>query len=164
VTHLQTTQGSSTLQNLMLSYDTMGDRTGQADSVSGTSLTLGYNQADELITYGNAKTGVNASYAYNGDGLRTGRTLGNTTTSEVWDLAVGMPSWYRRERLLACDIFDGTAIRIASHARKRACLCDRPYEDARDRRQRLLLHLNLDVPWSQMLRLRQRDRQDAILI
>jgi YD repeat-containing protein len=92
LTSLQTTQGSSTLQNLTLSYNTVGDRTGQSDRVSGTTLTFGYNQDDELTSYANSKTGMSATYSYNGDGLRTSKTVnGGSPTAEVWDLAEGMP-------------------------------------------------------------------------
>jgi RHS repeat-associated protein len=36
-------------------------------------------------------TGTAGSYAYNGDGLRTSRTLGATTTTFAWGNATGMP-------------------------------------------------------------------------
>ncbi len=35
--------------------------------------------------------GQNSTYAYNGDGLRTGRTTGGQTSTYVWDIASGIP-------------------------------------------------------------------------
>ncbi|WIX90340.1 RHS repeat-associated core domain-containing protein [Amycolatopsis sp. DG1A-15b] len=59
-------------------FDVLGERT-----KAGTT-TYGYNQAGQLTSY----TGANsAAYAYNGDGMRTSKTVGGATTTFVWDSA-----------------------------------------------------------------------------
>jgi RHS repeat-associated protein len=66
-------------------YDKQGNRTG-ATRTGNPATTLTYDQANRL-------TAVNgtATYAYNGDGLRTAKTIGTTTTPFTWDLAVPTP-------------------------------------------------------------------------
>jgi RHS repeat-associated protein len=60
------------------------DKTG--DLVQAGSATLGYNQADELTSYG-----TTATYAYNGDGLRMSKTVSGTTTDFAWNTTGSVP-------------------------------------------------------------------------
>jgi RHS repeat-associated protein len=62
------------------SYDKDGDLT------SAGSVSLAYNQAGELTGYGTA-----ATYAYDGDGLRSSKTVGGTTTAFAWDQSGSTP-------------------------------------------------------------------------
>ncbi len=78
-----------TTKNLTLTYNSSGDRTGQSESISGSSAGFGYDQANRLTSY--SAGGTSATYAYNGDGLRLSKTVGGTTGHEVWDLAEGLP-------------------------------------------------------------------------
>jgi RHS repeat-associated protein len=89
LTSLVTTTGGTTTQHLTLSYNREGDRTGQTDSVLGTSSSFGYDQANRLTSYSSGST--SASYAYNGDGLRMSKTVGSTTTPFAYDQAEGLP-------------------------------------------------------------------------
>ncbi|HZU13390.1 MAG TPA: RHS repeat-associated core domain-containing protein [Chloroflexota bacterium] len=89
LTSLVTTTGSTTTQNLTVGYNAKGDRTSQSDSVSGTSTSFGYNQADELTGF--ARGSTTANYAYDGTGLRMSKTVNGTTSQTTWDRAEGMP-------------------------------------------------------------------------
>ena len=60
------------------------DKTG--DLVHSGSTTLGYNQADELTSYG-----TTASYAYNGGGLRMSKTVSGATTDFAWNTTGSVP-------------------------------------------------------------------------
>ena len=61
------------------SYDTYGDRTGV--TATGSTTTLAYDQLGRLVSYGS-----NATYAYNGDGIRMSKTVSSTTTQETWNV------------------------------------------------------------------------------
>jgi RHS repeat-associated protein len=67
------------------SYNTRGDRISE-ELVGGATRTLTYDQADRLI-------GVNGniSYAYDGDGLRTSKTVNGIATDFVWNQAEPLP-------------------------------------------------------------------------
>lgn len=67
-------------------YDLQGNRT-SAQLLTGAATTLGYNQANRLTSYGST-----ASYSYNGDGLRTSKTVSGVTTSETWDITGTVPT------------------------------------------------------------------------
>ncbi len=89
-----TLSGTTPTKNVAYTYNKNGDRTVQTDSVGGASRTFGYDQADRLIT---ATTGITqASYSYDGDGLRQRKTVtttqGTTATAETWDTAEGLPA------------------------------------------------------------------------
>ena len=90
LTSLVTKTGATVTQNLTLSYNREGDRTGQADSISGSSAAYGYDQADRLTAYSSGAT--SASYAYNGDGLRMAKTAGGSTSAASWNEAESMPT------------------------------------------------------------------------
>jgi|tagenome__1003787_1003787.scaffolds.fasta_scaffold20988994_6 RHS repeat-associated protein len=64
-------------------YDANGNRTGLSGS---TPVTLTFDQADRLTAYGSG-----ATYAYNGDGLRTAKTVGGTTSGFAWDISGSLP-------------------------------------------------------------------------
>ncbi len=66
-------------------YNARGDRISD-DRVDGTSRTLSYDQAEQLISVG---SGV--IYAYNGDGLRVSKTVKGITTAQVWNQAEALP-------------------------------------------------------------------------
>ncbi|HLA82526.1 MAG TPA: RHS repeat-associated core domain-containing protein, partial [Thermoleophilia bacterium] len=67
-------------------WDNNGNLLTQADA-SGT-ITHTYDYANRLKTV----TGtVVSSYAYDGDGLRVGRTVDGTTTNYLWDKALALP-------------------------------------------------------------------------
>jgi RHS repeat-associated protein len=68
------------------SYDAQGNRTSIHPAV-GAATTLGYDQANRLVSYG-----PNATYAYNADGLRTRKTVSGLTTTFTYDGgATGLP-------------------------------------------------------------------------
>lgn len=64
-------------------YDNNGNQT-----TRGTD-TFGYNTENRLTSTNLA--GVAGSYVYNGNGLRTSRAIGATTTTFAWGNATGMP-------------------------------------------------------------------------
>jgi RHS repeat-associated protein len=66
-------------------YNARGDRIGES-ATDGTTLALGYDQADRLVGVGST-----IAYAYNGDGLRVSKTVGGVTTQFVWNQAEAMP-------------------------------------------------------------------------
>lgn len=79
--------GTTTTGNLTLSCNNNGDRISQTAGSGTTSFT--HDQADRLTKY--AKGTTTATYAYDGTGLRASKTVGSTTTAEVWDAAAGLP-------------------------------------------------------------------------
>jgi RHS repeat-associated protein len=64
-------------------YDNNGNQTSRGAD------TFTYNTENRLTATNLA--GTAGSYAYNGDGLRTSRTIGATTTTFAWGSATGMP-------------------------------------------------------------------------
>lgn len=82
-----TPQGGTTYH-----YDTRGNRTTVTPS-SGSATTLGYDQLNRLTSWSKGTT--SATYTYNGDGLRTSKTVTvsgtPTTTQQVWDTSGGLP-------------------------------------------------------------------------
>ncbi len=100
-------------------YDAMGNRTQKVHN--GTPTGYSYDVADQMtlaggVTYtydnngnqtaagadtfswdaedrmaGTVIRGVTGTYAYNGDGLRTSRTIGGVTVTYAWDQNAGMP-------------------------------------------------------------------------
>jgi len=97
LTGLQVVSGTTPTQNTTLTYNGDGDRTGQADSISGANTTYGYDQADRLSAAISTTNGITtATYSYDGDGLRQSKivttTQGTTTTVETWDAAGGLPT------------------------------------------------------------------------
>jgi RHS repeat-associated protein len=77
---------------ITFTYDTRGNRTAPANSSAGSG-TLGYDQANRLVSFGST-----ATYKYNGDGLRMSKTVAGATSTFVYDQAEG----------LALPIVDGT--------------------------------------------------------
>jgi len=61
-------------------YDAAGRRT------QSGSTALTWNQANQLLSFGSS-----ASYAYNGDGLRTSKIVGGTSHPYTWDLSGSLP-------------------------------------------------------------------------
>lgn len=66
------------------SYDSDGNRTG-VTPLTAAAVSLGYNQADRLTSYGTA------TYQYNGAGRRVAKTVGGVTTTFGWDEADSIP-------------------------------------------------------------------------
>jgi RHS repeat-associated protein len=66
-------------------YNARGDRITE-ELAGGGTRSLSYDQADHLIGVGSS-----ISYTYNGDGLRTSKTVNGTTTAAVWNQSEGMP-------------------------------------------------------------------------
>ncbi len=64
--------------------DPQGNRTTITRPTATTTLT--YDQANRMTRYGTSDT-----YTYNGDGLRTAKTVSGVTTKFVWSLAQGQP-------------------------------------------------------------------------
>ena len=64
----------------------VGDRTSRVDPLTGTS-SYGYDQAHRLTSYNSNA----ASYSYDGDGVRTSKTVGGVTTPFAWDESAGLP-------------------------------------------------------------------------
>jgi len=90
LTHLRVVSGTVVQHDDTLTQNGDGARTRLSDSVSGTVLGYGYDQAERLIT---ATTGVTASsYAYDGDGLRQTKTVSGAAYTATWDLSGGLPT------------------------------------------------------------------------
>jgi RHS repeat-associated protein len=66
-------------------YDTRGNRT-TVTPPGGTATTLGYDQADRLISYG-----TTATYTYNGDNLRMTKAVSGTTENYTYDQTATTP-------------------------------------------------------------------------
>jgi RHS repeat-associated protein len=67
-------------------YNDKGERTGFI-TPTGVNITIGYDQAGRLTSYGPAGT-----YTYRGDGLRAAKTAGGITTPFTWnDATSGVP-------------------------------------------------------------------------
>jgi len=60
-------------------YDAQGNRV-KMTSGSGNAIALTFDQANHLTSFGNQ-----ASYAYDGDGLRTSKTVAGSKTEFTWD-------------------------------------------------------------------------------
>lgn len=93
VTGLSAVSGAATTKALTFAYNGDGDRTSQADSVSGAQTTLGYDQANRLTTAViSDTTGTHqATYTYDGDGLRAGKVIGTQALTETWDTSGQLP-------------------------------------------------------------------------
>jgi RHS repeat-associated protein len=75
--------GSTQVQKYTYSFDSQGNRIKRVDQ-SNSVLNLSYDQANRLTGYGS-----NATYAYNGDGLRMSKTVAGTKSQSTWDVAEG---------------------------------------------------------------------------
>ena len=82
---LTVTNGVTQISKTTYGFDAKGSRT-SASIQGGSTTTLGYDQANRLISYG-----ASATYAYNGDGLRTSKTVSGTAEAFTWDVAQGLP-------------------------------------------------------------------------
>jgi YD repeat-containing protein len=106
LSELTTTVNGSLTSDTPYGYNQDGDRTGASDSVTGDATTYGYNQTDELTSYLLGTTA--ASYAYNGNGLRTSKTVGGTTIQEAWYTAERLPLLIQDGIIKGTDGRDGT--------------------------------------------------------
>jgi RHS repeat-associated protein len=80
--------GSAPTGATQYQYDNRENRS-QVSTASGVTTTLGYDQANRLVTWQQGST--SASYAYTGDGLRMSKTLGGTRQPFAWDLTSSVP-------------------------------------------------------------------------
>ena len=71
------------------SYDARGNRTA-TNFPFATPKNANYDQADRLTGYTQGST-TNATYTYDGDNLRTHKSVNATTTNYTWDEAGGLP-------------------------------------------------------------------------
>jgi len=74
----------------VLAYNRDGDRVAVTDTVSGAATSGRYDQADRLI--GVASGVTTSNYAYDGDGLRQGKTVTGVATGYTWDMTQGLPT------------------------------------------------------------------------
>jgi RHS repeat-associated protein len=76
------------------SYDQLGERTGTTPT-SGQPTSYGYDQAGRLMSVTKPKEGetpgIEASFTYDGGGLRAAKTVGGLTTYFTWDGTNGLP-------------------------------------------------------------------------
>jgi len=79
---LNETGGSSGMPSLM--YDSRGNRL--QETGPGMPRIFQYDQANRLTAYG-----AHATYAYNGDGLRSGKAVSGDSEAFAWDVAEGLP-------------------------------------------------------------------------
>lgn len=70
-------------------YNAQGDLTTMTPS-SGSATNLGYNQANQLTSYGTGST-TTATYTYNGNGLRMSQTVAGVTIPYTWDVSGSEP-------------------------------------------------------------------------
>jgi RHS repeat-associated protein len=83
---LVTTSGGNTTQNYSYSFDSQGNRTQVTDNIAHTSTSVGYDQANQLKSYGNS-----ATYQNDGNGLRASKVVSGTTTNYTWDISGSLP-------------------------------------------------------------------------
>jgi RHS repeat-associated protein len=70
-------------------HNAEGDLTTMTPS-AGSATNLGYNQANQLTSYGQGST-TTATYTYDGDGLRMTQTVGGVTIPYTWDVSGSEP-------------------------------------------------------------------------
>jgi RHS repeat-associated protein len=85
LTAVEIQSATATTVNTSYSYDPQGNLT-KIGASNGPATTLGYDQANRLISYG----GI-ATYAYNGDGLRMSKSISGTITQFTWDTSGALP-------------------------------------------------------------------------
>jgi RHS repeat-associated protein len=75
-------------------YDPMGERV-KATPAEGATTTYSYDQAGALTAVKRAKggevPGVDEAFVYDGTGLMSSRTIGESTSHPTWDLSGGLP-------------------------------------------------------------------------
>ena len=79
------TNGGTQTQKYTYAFDANGNRTSQTDA-SNSTVTYGWDQANRMVFYGST-----ATYAYNGDGLRTSKSVTGNAEAFTWDIAEGLP-------------------------------------------------------------------------
>ena len=78
--------GSFTLDSRQFTYDAVGDRTAVKDPSGKTLASYAYDQAGRLTAFAAA-----ATYAYDGNGLRSSKTVNGTTQRFTWDISTALP-------------------------------------------------------------------------
>jgi RHS repeat-associated protein len=83
--------GTTTAQ---FTYDPQGNRTQRTD-LGAQTRTYGWDQANRLVTFTGPPPGsqqpTQASYTYNGDGLRQSKTVNGVPEAFTYDMADGLP-------------------------------------------------------------------------
>lgn len=69
------------------SYSATGDRVGM--TAPGGTTTYGYDQASRMTSMTGPAGATQASYRYDGDGLRVGKTVNGTNSAFTWDMVTG---------------------------------------------------------------------------
>ncbi len=105
LTSLQTLSGTTPTRALTLASNGDGNRVAVTNTVSGATTGYRYDQADRLIGVTSGVT--TSSYAYDGDGLRQGKTVKGAATAATWDVNGGLPT------LLQEQVGGGTTRSIA---------------------------------------------------
>jgi RHS repeat-associated protein len=85
----QITSITANAETTTFAYDNRGNRT-SITPPTGAATSLTYDQANRLTGHDTA----DATYTYNGNGLRTAKTIGGTggtTTAYTWDTAANVP-------------------------------------------------------------------------
>jgi RHS repeat-associated protein len=79
------TNGTSQVQKYTYTYDNDGNRVKRVDQANN-STTMAYDQANRLTAFAST-----ATYSYDGNGLRTSKTVSGAKAALIWDLAEGIP-------------------------------------------------------------------------
>jgi len=82
------TSGPTQVQKYTYGYDARGNRTRSTDASSNVQ-SYGWDQANRMSSFSGGDH--TASYAYNGDGLRTSKTADASSEAFTWDVAEGLP-------------------------------------------------------------------------
>ena len=82
------TNGGTQVQNYTYGYDSKGNRATRTD-IASSVVTYGWDQANRMLSYSAGAT--SATYAYNGDGIRTQKTVNGNLENFTWDTAEGLP-------------------------------------------------------------------------
>jgi RHS repeat-associated protein len=80
--------GTTQVQKYTYGYDARGNRTSSTDASSNVQ-SYGWDQANRMASFSGG--GHTASYTYNGDGLRTSKTVDTSSEAFTWDVAEGLP-------------------------------------------------------------------------
>ncbi|HVD02208.1 MAG TPA: LamG-like jellyroll fold domain-containing protein [Candidatus Dormibacteraeota bacterium] len=82
------TNGGTQVQKYTYAYDARGNRVSRTDASSNLA-SYGWDQANHLLSYSAGTT--TGTYTYNGDGLRTSKTVNGGSETFTWDTAQGLP-------------------------------------------------------------------------
>ncbi len=97
-------------------YNPDGDRTGMLDSSGATGASYSYDQVDRLIAAAVTDTTGprQATYAYNGDGVRMSKVVSGTAEGFSWDTSGGLPLLVQDGTARYIDGPDGLPVEMIS--------------------------------------------------